>query len=142
MALFEIFGNRAAAEMRRIRAEEELRAREERLRRLIDGALDGIIDFDEKLRIHLINPSARKSFDHDGTGDQPASMHECFTNQSIRLIQEFMQSFRDQPGQSQAWIGRRLRGMRADGEAFEIFSNGHEFPQEALSSVQCSGLCK
>jgi len=120
MALFEIFGNRAAAEMRRIRAEQELRGREERLRRLIDGALDGIIDFDDELHIHLINPSARHSFNPYGTGAPPASMGECFTTESVRLIQGFMQSFRDIPGQRQAWIGRCLQGMRADGKAFDV----------------------
>ncbi|HMQ13037.1 MAG TPA: sigma 54-interacting transcriptional regulator [Candidatus Competibacter phosphatis] len=120
MALFEIFGNRAAAEMRRIRAEEELREREERLRRLIDGALDGIIDFDDQLRVHLINPSARQLFQDDRSSDQSASLRDWFTDESIRLIREIMQDLRVSPGHKQAWIGSRLRGLRADGKTFDI----------------------
>ena len=120
MALFEIFGNRAAAEMRRIRAEEELREREERLRRLIDGALDGIIDFDDQLRVHLTNPSARQLFHCDRFGDQPASLREWLTDESIQLIQDVMQSLQVSPGHKQAWIGSRLRGLRADGTTFDI----------------------
>ncbi len=120
MALFEIFGNRAAAEMRRIRAEEELREREERLRRLIEGALDSIIDFDDQLNIRLANPSAKKVFNGQEAVDPPASMHDWFTDDSIRLIQDVMQGFRDTTGQRQAWIGSRLRGKRVDGATFEI----------------------
>ncbi len=120
MALFEIFGNRAAAEMRRIRAEEELQEREERLRRLIDGALDGIIDFDDQLRVHLTNPSARQLFQGEHSSDPPASLRDWFTDESIRLIRDVMQSLRVSPGHKQAWIGSRLRGLRADGDTFDI----------------------
>jgi len=120
MALFEIFGNRAAAEMRRIKAEEELREREERLRRVIEGALDGIIDFDDQLRIHLTNPSAKQLFNGHESRDPPASMRDWFTDESVQLIQGVVQGFRNAPGQRQAWIGSGLRGRRADGESFEI----------------------
>ena len=120
LALFEIFGNRAAAEMRRIRAEEELREREERLRRLIDGALDGIIDFDDRLRVHLANPSARQLFDPENSAELPGSMRDWFTDDSIRVLQQIVAGFPATPGHQRAWIGRRLRGVRADGETFEI----------------------
>lgn len=93
MALFEIFGNRASAEMRRIRAEEELRRREEQLRRLIDSALDAIIDFDDDLRIHLTNPSATQLFNCDNADDRPASMHDWFTDESIEVMREVMAEF-------------------------------------------------
>lgn len=120
MALFEIFGCRAAAEMCRIHAEEELRGREERLRRLIEGALDCIIDFDDQFNIRLANPSARQLFNGQGVDDLPASVHDWFTDDSIQLLRNVIQSFHDSPGQRQAWIGSDLRGKRADGGTFEI----------------------
>ena len=62
LALFEIFGNRAAAEMARLHAEQEVRDREHQLRGLVDGALDAIIEFDDQLGVRLANPSARQLF--------------------------------------------------------------------------------
>ncbi len=120
MALFEIFGNRAAAEMRRIRAEDALRKREERLRRLIDGALDGIIDFDDRLGVHLANPSARELFQGNRVGPPPSTLRDWLTDDSIEIIRELMERFHAAPGERRAWIGGQLRGRRADGEIFEI----------------------
>jgi PAS domain S-box-containing protein len=62
LALFQIFAARAAAEMRRIRAEKELREREEKLRRLVDSAMDAIIEFDDSLNITQMNPAAERAF--------------------------------------------------------------------------------
>lgn len=120
LALFKIFGYRAAAEMRRIRAEEALRDREERLRRLIDGALDAVIDFDEELRIQLSNPSARQMFGAVGVSAPPASLGACLTEDSIRLIRDLMQDLRSKPEPRQAWIGSRLQGRREEGTAFDL----------------------
>ncbi|MCG6863675.1 MAG: sigma 54-interacting transcriptional regulator [Chromatiaceae bacterium] len=120
LALFEIFGNRAAAEMRRIMAEDELREREERLRSLIDGALDGIIDFDDQLNIHMTNHSANKLFHGQTSGERPTSLCDWFETDSIQLIQEVMKGLPAAPADRQAWIGSRLRGLRADGSTFDI----------------------
>ena len=62
LALFEIFANRALAEMRRVRLEEELRARQEKLSRLIDGAMDAIVEMDRDLRITMMSAAAEKLF--------------------------------------------------------------------------------
>lgn len=120
MALFKIFGNRAAAEMRRIRAEEELRDREQRLRRLIDGALDSIIDFDKQLRIYLANPSAKQLFGGNRSSNQPTSLRDWFTEDSIQLIRDTLHDLSTSAGQRQVWIGSRLRGLRASGEEFDV----------------------
>ncbi len=47
LSLFQIFANRAVAEMRRLRLENELREGEEKLARLVDGAMDAIVELDE-----------------------------------------------------------------------------------------------
>lgn len=60
LAIFRIFSARAAAEITRLNAEKQLRAREEKLARLIESAMDGIAEFDEKLVITQLNPAAEK----------------------------------------------------------------------------------
>ncbi|MGA7980608.1 MAG: sigma 54-interacting transcriptional regulator [Chromatiaceae bacterium] len=134
LALFEIFGNRAAAEMRRIHAEEDLRQREERLRRLIDGALDAILDFDEQLHVQLANPSARQMFTGDRAGPSPEGMRDCFTEESVQLLQQTMQGFRATPQRRQAWIGNNLRGVRTDGTTFDVEATLSQGSDQAVAS--------
>jgi PAS domain S-box-containing protein len=60
VTLFELFANRARAEMRRLRLEAELRDSREELARLIDSAMDAIVVLDGDLRIVRMNPAAEK----------------------------------------------------------------------------------
>jgi len=60
--LFRIFADRAAAELRRLRAEAEVREREEKLGRLVDSAMDAIIELDSELRVTRVNPATEKVF--------------------------------------------------------------------------------
>lgn len=62
LALFQIFAARAAAELQRLRVEAEVREREEKLARLVDSAMDAIVELDKDLRVVLINPAAEKVF--------------------------------------------------------------------------------
>src|SRR5262245_41220789 len=62
LALFQIFANRAAAELRRLQAEAKVREREEKLGRLVDSALDAIIELDRCLKVTRVNPAAEKVF--------------------------------------------------------------------------------
>jgi GAF domain-containing protein len=49
LGLFQIFAARAGAELRRVHAEADLREREAKLRGLVDGAMDGILELDRQL---------------------------------------------------------------------------------------------
>jgi PAS domain S-box-containing protein len=62
LALFNIFANRATAEMRRLRLAKDLEERQEKLGRLIDSAMDAIVELDGDLRITLMNVAAEKVF--------------------------------------------------------------------------------
>ncbi len=46
-ALFQIFAARAGAELRRLRAETQVREREQKLGRLVGSAMDAIIELDQ-----------------------------------------------------------------------------------------------
>lgn len=63
LALFKIFAARAAAELRRLRAQARVREREEKLVGLVDGAMDAIIELNHDLSINRMNPAAEKIFD-------------------------------------------------------------------------------
>jgi PAS domain S-box-containing protein len=59
-ALFQIFAARAGAELRRLRAESQVREREQKLGRLVGSAMDAIIELDRHLKITQMNPAAEK----------------------------------------------------------------------------------
>ncbi|HZX43525.1 MAG TPA: GAF domain-containing protein, partial [Myxococcaceae bacterium] len=62
LTLFEIFAARAAAELRRLRAERGVRAREAQLAGLVASALDAIVQLDGELRVTRMNPAAERTF--------------------------------------------------------------------------------
>jgi len=68
-ALFQIFAARAAAELRRMRAEAQVREREQKLARLVTSAMDAIIELDRHWAVTQMNPAAEKVF-----GCAPADM--------------------------------------------------------------------
>ncbi len=61
-AIFKIFASRAAAELQRLRAESEVREREEKVGHLLASAMDAIIELDDQLRITRVNPATEKVF--------------------------------------------------------------------------------
>src|SRR5207244_13158599 len=62
VAIFRIFAERAAAELRRLRAEAHVVRSEATLRRLVDGAMDAILELDASLTIGHANPAAEQVF--------------------------------------------------------------------------------
>ncbi len=57
-AIFHIFAGRAAAELQRLKTEKEIHEKESKLRRLINSAMDGIIELNQELEITMMNPAA------------------------------------------------------------------------------------
>ncbi|HEX8676595.1 MAG TPA: sigma 54-interacting transcriptional regulator, partial [Segetibacter sp.] len=60
--IFRIFAARATAELQRLQAEKQVQESEQRLRRLINGTHDAIIELDESLQITQVNKSAKELF--------------------------------------------------------------------------------
>ncbi len=61
-ALFRIFAARAEAELRRINYEKRILENENKVSRLINGAVNGILEVDENLMITQTNPAAQSLF--------------------------------------------------------------------------------
>jgi PAS domain S-box-containing protein len=122
-ALIRIFAARATAELQRLRAETEVRQREEKLTRLVDSAMDAIVELDDGLRVTRMNPAAARLFGQVAVGTD-----------FVRFLS----------GES----GTRLSGLAADlaaraegerslwipGALTALLASGAEFPAEATLS--------
>ncbi|CAN5156752.1 hypothetical protein BH23VER1_BH23VER1_26580 [soil metagenome] len=133
ISLFEIFAARAAAECRRMRAQQEVLTREEEVSALLQSAMDGIIVLDESLRIVRANPAAERLFGYpaDELGDREVKWF--LAGDSAKLLAAYIDDLTAMPeGGRHLWIPSQLTVLRADGS---------RFPAEAtLSSFECRGL--
>jgi PAS domain S-box-containing protein len=131
ISLFEIFAARAAAESRRLRAEREVRAREEQLGALLDSAMDGIMVLDETLRILRVNPAAERLFGYRAEDLMQQEIKWFLAGDSAKLLNGCIRELADKPAAvPQVWIPSRLTVLRADRS---------RFPAEATLSRFISG---
>ncbi len=120
LALFQIFAARAAAELRRLRAEKQVREREEKLGRLVNSAMDAIIELDQNLGVTQINPAAEKVFGCNAA----AAMGRTFTNLLVpdareKLANLIIELDTRPEGQRCLWIPGGLKALGASGEEFQ-----------------------
>jgi transcriptional regulator with GAF, ATPase, and Fis domain len=128
--VFQIFAARAAAEHQRLAAEARLQDRERKLARLIDSAMDAILDLDGELRVTLANPAAARLF--RGTPEQLVGLP--FSNLLTRAACAKLFELTDVMGATQPeggsrpmasspaslWVPGTLEARRLDGEAFAV----------------------
>lgn len=62
-AIFKIFASRATAELRRMHFEKRISESESKLKRLMNGTADAIVEFNERLEITQVNEATVKTFD-------------------------------------------------------------------------------
>jgi PAS domain S-box-containing protein len=131
-AIFRIFAARAAAELQRLHAESAIREREQKLRRLVDSAMDAIIELDENLRVTRINPAAEKVFQCEDTNLVGKDFCHSLVRNDREKLRIFTNDLNTKPeGQRYLWIPGGLSALRTDGT---------EFPAEAtLSQYQMEG---
>lgn len=119
ISLFEIFAARATAELRRLRTEQQVRAREEQLDALLAGAMDAIIVLDEDYCVVRVNPAAEKLFGFDATALSGARLRDLLDNESAARLSAFVNELEQRPeGERQLWIPQHLAAVRADGAIF------------------------
>jgi len=133
LALFKIFAARAAAELQRLQAEAEVKKREEKLGRLVDSAMDAIIEFDGTLRVTRVNPAAVKVLGCAEDQVVGANFIRFLSARSKDRLTALIQDLDARPsGQRYQWIPDGLVAVRADGEEFPAeatlsrFEMGHE----------------
>ena len=130
--LFRIFANRAAAELRRLRAEAQVREREKKLSRLVDSAMDAIVELDEKLCVTRVNPAAEKAFVGAATDLIGRPFDTLLRGEGPDRLAASARELGALPeGRRYVWIAGGLRAASIEGE---------EFPAEAtLSRFEVGG---
>jgi PAS domain S-box-containing protein len=118
-AIFQIFAARAAAELQRLRAEAEVREREEKVGRLLNSAMDAIIELDDRLHITRVNPAAEKVFrcraDQMTGQDFRGFVSPKDAERLLTLIAELD---RRPEGQQSRWIAGGLTARCPEGDSF------------------------
>jgi PAS domain S-box-containing protein len=119
MTVFRIFAERAAAELRRLRAEADVREREQKLGRLVDSAMDAIVELDGNFSVTMMNPAAEKLFacvSAEVVGRRfDAFLDEASRQRITRIVEDLD---RRPEGQRYEWIPGSLVALRADGDSF------------------------
>jgi transcriptional regulator with PAS, ATPase and Fis domain len=135
VTLFEIFAGRAAAEMRRLRAERDLREREAQLAGLVDSAMDAIVQLEvdgDGLRVARMNAAAERTFDVTADAARGAPLARLLEAPDALRLEALARELAAATGLGRSrWIAGGLTGRAA---------GGAPFPAEAtLSAFQVHG---
>jgi PAS domain S-box-containing protein len=116
-ALFQIFAERAAAELRRVQAEAAVREREEKLSRVVNGAMDAIIELDARLAVTLLNPAAEKVLGCESRRAVGLDFRDFLTPEGSERLAALAADLRRE-GRPSAWIAGGLEALRVGGDKF------------------------
>ncbi|MFZ6744316.1 MASE3 domain-containing protein [Undibacterium sp. JH2W] len=113
------------------RSAEELHIERERLSRMIDTAIDGIITIDETQSIILVNPAAAATFGYEVADLMGASLNLVLPERHRKVHGKHVQQF-GETGETR----RKMGGNFDDFYVTGVKANGEEFPIEASISSQ------
>jgi len=118
-AIFQIFAARAAAELQRLRAEAEVREREEKVGRLLNSALDAIIELDDQFRVTRVNPATEKVFHCPTDRMMGLDFRRFVSPEDGRRLVRLMEELNGRSeGQQSSWVAGGLTAHCPGGEAF------------------------
>jgi PAS domain S-box-containing protein len=118
VAVMRIFAARAAAELQRLRAEAGLRDREEKLRRLVGGAMDAIIELDGGLRVTLCNAAAEKVFHCPAAEMMGRDFATFLSVAGAKKLAGLASELGRDEAERCRWVAGGLEARTARGEAF------------------------
>ena len=119
VSLFEIFAARAAAELRRVRIEQEVRTREEELSALLGSAMDAIVVLDAQMTIVRVNPAAERLLGCTTEDLVGESLRDFLHAESAGQLDLFAKELNTRPpGQGQLWIPHSFVVQRWDKSLF------------------------
>src|SRR5262245_1607592 len=129
-SFFRIFAARAAAQHRRLRAEGEIREREEKLNRLISSALDSIVELDQDLKITVVNKAAIDLFNLTQAELLGQDFEDRLSSKGFRIFSDLLKQLNEpNSNQQQVWIPTGLE---------LVGNNSQTFPVEATISRSTS----
>jgi len=118
-AIFHIFAARAAAELQRLRAEAEVREREEKVGRLLGSAMDAIIELDDRFRITRVNPATEKAFQCRAEKMIGQDFRRFVTTEDAGRLVALIAELDGRPeGQQSIWIPGGLTARCPEGQSF------------------------
>jgi len=119
--LFRIFAERAASELRRIRAQSRLQEREEQLRRLFDSAMDAIIEIDENFTITQANSAAVALFGENRQDNICGlKFSQYLSPDSLEKLKQLQDVLKDQSTKERfLWVAGGLNASDKSGNAFQ-----------------------
>ncbi len=125
-AIFHIFAGRAAAELQRLKAEKEINEKESKLRRLINSAMDGIIELNQELKITMLNPAAIKLINCLPEEAAGKKFMELLSEKGQKIFTGALEELEKlEEGEKNIWIT----------DSLNIYCrNGIQFPAEATIS--------
>lgn len=118
LSLFELFSERAGAELKRMIMERDIHEREAQLSTLHNNAMDSIILLDSRLLVEQANPSAHRAFgfeDGELIGEPILERFNAPCNEALASIAKALLTKGDA---SSLWIPDKLRAVRKYGERF------------------------
>ncbi|MCW5560173.1 MAG: sigma 54-interacting transcriptional regulator, partial [Verrucomicrobiae bacterium] len=102
-----------------MRAEAEVREREEKVSRLLSSAMDAIIEFDDLLQITRVNHAAEKTFLCQADTMIGQSFSRFVNREDLVRLRTLIAELDERPeGQQSRWIPGGLTACRADGRTF------------------------
>jgi PAS domain S-box-containing protein len=116
-ALLQLFAERASAELLRLKAEREIKDREERLAGLFGGAMDAILELDRVLRVTLANRSAELVLGGPGGASLVGlDFRKLLAEEDARRIESLAAELASaEPERRSSWIPGVLRARSIDG---------------------------
>lgn len=134
-ALFRIFAARACAELRRMHAEEIARERESKLIRMVDSAMDAILELDDDLRITRANRAVQRTFGHSPDRLLGRPLSDLLAPHSISKLRSLIAELTRKPdGQQYFWIPGGLTGRRAGDATFPAEASVSRFETRGRSN--------
>ncbi|MBI3730939.1 MAG: PAS domain S-box protein [Burkholderiales bacterium] len=110
---------------------KELSIERERLSRMIDTAIDGIITIDDSQSIILVNPAAAATFGYEVQDLLGASLNAVLPERHRKVHGKHVQQF-GETGETRRKMGGNFEDFYVTG----VKANGEEFPIEASISSQ------
>ena len=132
-SVFDIFAGRAAAELRRLRRDRDLREREQKLTLLVDNALDAIIELDGDLTVTRFNAAAEKTFNCAAANVIGAPFGAFLTKEARGKLAYLKERLSDpEAGQRSLWIPDGIDAVRAGGQRFPAEATMSRFELDGM----------
>ncbi len=119
LAIFRIFAARAAADLRRLRAERAALEHEAKARRLVDCAPDAVVELDGQLRAVLVNAAAAKLLGFPTVAAAGTDASRYFSDAGRETLRRMIRDLDGlPPDRRDLSVSGGLEARRADGHTF------------------------